>query len=81
MLSYGLCGQETITRRMAGATPGFVQFSILHPCFDTPHRKNLRGQVGLTYACELGGYFRELEGEILEWSFSAAGGRHALMSS
>jgi ubiquinone/menaquinone biosynthesis C-methylase UbiE len=22
---------------------GFLQFSIAHPCFDTPHRRNLRG--------------------------------------
>jgi len=51
---------------------GFFQFSILHPCFDTPHRKNLRGEDGLTYAYEIGGYFRERQGEILEWTFSAA---------
>jgi ubiquinone/menaquinone biosynthesis C-methylase UbiE len=34
---------------------GFLQFSILHPCFDTPHRRNLRGEDGLTYAVEVSG--------------------------
>src|SRR5919108_5496317 len=29
---------------------GFLQFSISHPCFDTPHRRNLRDANGLTYA-------------------------------
>jgi len=51
---------------------GFFQFSILHPCFDTPHRKNLRGPDGLTYAYEIGGYFHELRGDPTEWIFSAA---------
>ena len=41
---------------------GFLQFSICHPCFDTPHRRNLRNEQGLTYAIEVGGYFRNLEG-------------------
>jgi SAM-dependent methyltransferase len=51
---------------------GFLQFSITHPCFDTPHRRNLRDENGLTYAVEVGGYFRNLQGEIAEWLFSAA---------
>lgn len=51
---------------------GFFQFSITHPCFDTPHRRNLRDGRGLTYAIEVGDYFRELKGEIAEWTFSAA---------
>jgi len=51
---------------------GFLQFSITHPCFDTPHRRNLRGENGLTYAIEVGDYFRILEGEITEWLFGAA---------
>lgn len=51
---------------------GFLQFSITHPCFDTPHRRNLRDESGLTYAIEVGGYFRNLEGEISEWLFGAA---------
>jgi ubiquinone/menaquinone biosynthesis C-methylase UbiE len=51
---------------------GFLQFSITHPCFDTPHRRNLRDDRGTTYAIEVGDYFRNLEGEVEEWLFSAA---------
>lgn len=51
---------------------GFLQFSIAHPCFDTPHRRNLRDRQGVTYAIEVGDYFRNTEGEISEWLFSAA---------
>jgi ubiquinone/menaquinone biosynthesis C-methylase UbiE len=51
---------------------GFLQFSICHPCYDTPHRRNLRDVNGRTYAIEVGDYFRNLEGEISEWLFSAA---------
>jgi len=51
---------------------GFLQFSITHPCFDTPHRRNLRDENGLTYAIEVGDYFRNLDGAISEWLFGAA---------
>ena len=51
---------------------GFFQFSITHPCFDTPHRENLRDETGRTYAIEVGDYFRGREGEVQEWLFSAA---------
>ena len=51
---------------------GFLQFSMTHPCFDTPHRRNLRDEQGLTYAIEVGGYFDGLQGEIAEWIFSSA---------
>ena len=50
---------------------GFFQFSILHPCFDTPHRKKLRDEQGLTYAFEIGGYFERLHGDVEEWTFGA----------
>jgi hypothetical protein len=40
---------------------------------DTPKtRRNLRDENGLTYAIEVGDYFRNLEGEISEWLFGAA---------
>jgi glycosyltransferase involved in cell wall biosynthesis len=42
----------------AAWTGGFLQFSICHPCFDTPHRRNLRDANGVTYAIEVGDYFR-----------------------
>ncbi len=51
---------------------GFFQLSISHPCFDTPHRVNLRNEEGITYAIEVGDYFRNQNGEIMEWLFSAA---------
>jgi SAM-dependent methyltransferase len=51
---------------------GFLQGSIEHPCFATPHRRNLRTPEGRTYALEVGDYFRHLEGDIAEWTFSAA---------
>src|SRR4029078_10121337 len=42
---------------------GLLQFCILHPCFDTPHRRNLRNAEHKTYAIEVGDYFRNLDGE------------------
>jgi ubiquinone/menaquinone biosynthesis C-methylase UbiE len=51
---------------------GFLQFSITHPCFDTPHRRNLRDASGMTYAIEVGDYFRNLDGQIDEWLFRSA---------
>ena len=51
---------------------GFLQFSIAHPCFDTPHRRNLRDTGGRTYALEVGDYFRNLAGDVSEWTFGAA---------
>jgi ubiquinone/menaquinone biosynthesis C-methylase UbiE len=50
---------------------GFLQFSIAHPCYDTPHRRNLRDEHGRTYAIEVGDYFRNLDGEVAEWIFGA----------
>ncbi|MAE61232.1 MAG: SAM-dependent methyltransferase [Planctomycetaceae bacterium] len=51
---------------------GFLQFSIEHPCYCTPHRRNLRDEHGVTYALEVGGYFDQTDGEISEWLFGAA---------
>ncbi|HET7269917.1 MAG TPA: hypothetical protein VFI90_02410 [Rubrobacter sp.] len=51
---------------------GFFQFSIGHPCFYTPHHKNLRDETGRTYAFEVGDYFRKREGEVEEWIFGAS---------
>ncbi len=31
---------------------GFLQFSICHPCSDTPHRRSLKDQKGKTYAVD-----------------------------
>src|SRR5260370_21757143 len=51
---------------------GFLQFSIAHPCFDTPHRRNLRDADHRTYAIEVGKYFQGSEGKVDEWLFKAA---------
>lgn len=51
---------------------GFFQFSITHPCFNTPHRKNLRTPFGVTYAIEVGKYFEHQNGKLDEWIFSDA---------
>ncbi len=51
---------------------GFLQFSIEHPCFAPAHRRALRGPDRRTYALEVGDYFRNLDGEVSEWLFSAA---------
>ncbi len=51
---------------------GFLQFSISHPCFSTPHRKNLRRWFGPTYAIEVGEYFNHFHGAIEEWIFGKA---------
>ncbi|OJY39249.1 MAG: methyltransferase, partial [Rhizobiales bacterium 65-9] len=49
---------------------GFLQFSILHPCFVPPHRRTLRDDRGDAYAVEIAGYFDERAGRIEEWWFS-----------
>jgi SAM-dependent methyltransferase len=51
---------------------GFLQFSIIHPCFVPPYRKLLRDAGGVPYAVEVGRYFDGTDGEIEEWLFSAA---------
>jgi 2-polyprenyl-3-methyl-5-hydroxy-6-metoxy-1,4-benzoquinol methylase len=48
---------------------GFLQFSILHPCFVPPHRKVLREPSGTTRAIEIGGYFDATDGRIDTFRF------------
>ena len=43
---------------------GFLQFSILHPCFVPPHRRTLREPDGTTRAIEVAGYFDNIDGRI-----------------
>lgn len=50
---------------------GFLQFSICHPCTDTPHRKKLKDVSGTTVGLELGGYFGGQQGVVMEWLFPA----------
>ncbi len=49
---------------------GFLQFSILHPCFVPPHRRVLRDGNGQVQAVEVGGYFDEIDGRVDTWWFS-----------
>jgi SAM-dependent methyltransferase len=49
---------------------GFLQFSILHPCFILPHKTNIRDERGLVRAIEIGGYYMGEE-DVDEWTFSA----------
>lgn len=51
---------------------GFLQFSILHPCFAPSHRRVLRGTDGKTLGVELGRYFDDTDNEVDTWWFSAA---------
>jgi SAM-dependent methyltransferase len=48
---------------------GFLQFSILHPCFMPAHRKVLREPDGTVRAIEVGGYFDSAEGRVDRWWF------------
>src|SRR5947207_13390522 len=43
---------------------GFLQFSILHPCFVPPHRRVLREADRTTRAIAIAGYFDATDGRI-----------------
>jgi len=49
---------------------GFLQFSIVHPCFATPRFKVVRDESGKRVAVECGDYFDQPPGRIEEWIFS-----------
>lgn len=49
---------------------GFLQFSILHPCFVPPTRRNVRDAAGRPYAVEVADYFHEINGAVDRWLFS-----------
>ncbi|MGI9424930.1 MAG: class I SAM-dependent methyltransferase [Hyphomicrobiaceae bacterium] len=49
---------------------GFVQFSILHPCFVPPSRKKVRNEDGEVVAIAVADYFEMTEGEVDTWWFS-----------
>jgi SAM-dependent methyltransferase len=51
---------------------GFFQLSMTHPCFQTPRWEWVRGDDGRRKGVVCGDYFRELTGEIEEWTFGAA---------
>jgi SAM-dependent methyltransferase len=49
---------------------GFLQFSILHPCFVPPHRRVVREADGTTRAIEVAGYFDTADGRVDTFWFS-----------
>ena len=51
---------------------GFLQFSILHPCFCPMHRRIIRNEAGKVVAVEVARYFERVDGEIERWIFNAA---------
>lgn len=51
---------------------GFLQFSIIHPCFDTPLKKWVDNEKGEHIAMQVGDYFGSTDGQIEEWIFGFA---------
>jgi SAM-dependent methyltransferase len=51
---------------------GFLQFSILHPCFCPPTRRTIRNSDGITVAVHVADYFANTEGRVEEWHFGDA---------
>lgn len=51
---------------------GFLQFSITHPCFDTPHRRSVFDASRNKIAVEVGRYFERVDGIVEEWIFGSA---------
>lgn len=51
---------------------GFLQFSISHPCFFPPQRRQVRNEAGQCVAVEVARYFDSADGEVERWLFSAA---------
>jgi SAM-dependent methyltransferase len=51
---------------------GFFQLSMTHPCFQTPMWEWVHDEAGQRRGVVCGDYFRELTGEIDEWTFGAA---------
>jgi ubiquinone/menaquinone biosynthesis C-methylase UbiE len=49
---------------------GFIQASILHPCFCPLYRKPVRAEDGSIRAVEVARYFASADGEIETWCFS-----------
>jgi ubiquinone/menaquinone biosynthesis C-methylase UbiE len=59
---------------------GFLQFSILHPCFDPPHRRLVRGEDGRAVAIEIGRYF-DTTPTVETWRFSNSTAAERAMSA
>jgi SAM-dependent methyltransferase len=51
---------------------GFFQFSICHPCFTSSKNTWVDDEQGCHVAMAVSDYFKEGEGEIIEWTFHEA---------
>jgi ubiquinone/menaquinone biosynthesis C-methylase UbiE len=51
---------------------GFFQFSICHPCFQTPLWRWITDESGNRLGVVCGEYFDQKPGRIIEWSFGSA---------
>ena len=52
---------------------GFLQFSILHPCFVPPHRRHtIKDRAQGIARIETGRYFEHTDGEMEQWTFGNA---------
>lgn len=50
---------------------GFFQFTILHPCFVPPFRRNIRDEHGNTTMIQVADYFKNIDGAVETWLFSS----------
>lgn len=68
-----MADQQKVLRGVARVLKpgGFLQFSILHPCFVPPRRRNVRNAEGDVVAVEVADYFEETDGTIDRWIFSS----------
>ena len=68
-----MANQQKVLRNVAHILRpgGFLQFSILHPCFVPPTRRNIRDAAGNPVAVEVADYFEEANGTIERWMFSS----------
>ena len=66
--------QEQVLQEMhrVAKPDAFMQFSILHPCFVPPGRRNIKDDTGVTREVAISGYFSEMSGEVETWHFHAA---------
>ena len=67
------CHEEAVGEAYRVLKPGgFLQFSIIHPCFWTPRWEWIRNEAGERVAVACGDYFEERWGTVEEWIFGAA---------
>ena len=69
-----ICGQRSAVAEAYRVTRrgGFFQFSITHPCFQTPKWGWIRDAGGRKVALTAGDYFRDGTSRTEEWTFGAA---------